>query len=288
MTTVHQLSMVASTSSAHEFRRMLRYLPGRVNIVAEGDSWFDYPRKHLLSGPPANVIDHLQRRTRYKAHLLRLACNGDEAVEILSGDQRFQLCKTLERGIEYENPVHVILFSGGGNDVAGRYRLDRLLEADASAATSAEECFRAQKLRDRITQIRLGYEDLIDACEHYSPETVVVTHTYDRPYPNGRAAEFLKLIRRGPWLKNFLVAAKVPKRLRRPATSYLIDTFADMLADLALAHPGRFVVVDTRGTLRKKKLWKDELHPTSDGFELVAKKIYAAVRELQPALPAWS
>ena len=287
MNDIRSLKLSASTNNPHQFKRMLQFIPDRVNIVAEGDSWFDYPREHLIGGPPANVIDHIQRRTRYKANLLRLASNGDEAVEILSGGQRFELCGILEDAVERENPVHLLLFSGGGNDFVGRYVLDRLLKLDASDATTPEACFRPGALDERFKQIEHGYKDLIHACAKYSPDTVIVTHTYDRPFPDGRPAEFLKAIKRGPWMKPFLVDAKVPHALRRPVVLHMIDRFAELVKGLALEHPERFIVVDTRMTLRRKRLWKDELHPTSEGFEALAKKIYAPLKERHPELSDW-
>lgn len=287
MASVADLKRAASTTSVHQFCRMLRYIPGRPNIVAEGDSWFDYPRRFVLSGKPANVVDWIQRKTRRRANLLRLASNGAEAVEMLAGDQRFELCKILELGVDLGNPVDVVLYSGGGNDVAGRYRLDRILKSDASGAETAADCFLKQKLRDRMKQIELGYLDLIDVCARYSPSTVIVTHTYDYPFPDGREATFLKAIRRGPWLLPFLEDAKVPTRLLRPAVAHLIDTFAEMMHGLAKKHPERLVVTETRNTLRQRALWKDELHSKSEGFEKIAKKVYASLRDLHPSLRAW-
>lgn len=281
-----QLKTIASTHYPRHFTRMLKEIPGRINIVAEGDSWFDYPRKYVLSGAPSNVVDHIQRRTKRRANLLRLECNGDEALEILSGDQKSRLCSVLEGAVELGNPVDLLLFSGGGNDVAGRYRLDLVLKPNASRATTASECFLAGKLRERIKQLELAYKELIHLCARYSPETVIVTHTYDRPFPDGRPAKFLKVIRRGPWLKDLLVAAGVPKRLHRPATSYLIDEFATMVTGLAPKSGGRLVVADTRGTLTKNK-WKDEMHPNSGGFGELAKKVFTEMRKVCPELPDW-
>jgi hypothetical protein len=282
-----QLRNVMSTSSLSEFRTMIQSFRGRVNVIAEGDSWFAYPRSYMsaFGGAPNNIMAHVQRRTRRAANLLRLDVVGDEAVTMLSGAQRVRLGGLLRKYHDEGRPIDLLLFSGGGNDVAGDLTLDRLLKKDAGGATSGEECFAKGKLANRMKQIELAYRDLIDLRDTVSPNTEIVTHSYDYPYPDGRKARFFKLAVAGPWLEPYLAQAGVPVALRRPACNYLIDRF---FATLSKLPTNRFTVVDTRGVLRSKSDWLNELHPTAGGFEKIARRFYTAMRRVRPALPAWS
>ena len=132
-----------------------------------------------------------------------------------------------------------------------------------------------------------AYEDFIALRDELQPGVPILLHEYDRPFPDGRPAEFLKAIKRGPWMKPYLKDARVPPELRRPAMIYLIERFKALVMRLADKHPERFVVVDTNKTLRRKKLWKDELHPTTEGFEAIAKKVYAPLKARYPQFPDW-
>ena len=91
----NRLRQRRSTGSTRDFQYMVRHFRNRVNVVAEGDSWFDYPRKYVIAGKPANIIDHVQRWGFRHINLLRLASNADEATEMLSGGQRHRLTKLL-------------------------------------------------------------------------------------------------------------------------------------------------------------------------------------------------
>ena len=86
----------------------------RIGIVTEGDSWVAYPRKFILAGPNSNIIDHVVSaiKGKDKVNLLRLASNGDEAVQIIAGGQKHELAEILKKNKDY---IKSILFSGGGN-----------------------------------------------------------------------------------------------------------------------------------------------------------------------------
>jgi hypothetical protein len=51
----------------------------------------------------------------------------------------------------------------------------------------------------------------------------------------------------GPWMYPYMRRKQVPKRFDAPIAKHLIDTLAARLLKLAKAHPGRFIVADTRG-----------------------------------------
>ena len=270
------LARIRSTRNSREFRQLLRRYPARTSIIAEGDSWFAYPPKGILFGRPSNVIAHLRRRERF--NLLQLASTGDEAVSMLAGKNKFHLIKLLNRF-----PVDYLLFSGGGNDLVGRYDFDFFLRRRVSSQDWFDYLDH-DRLDRRIEQIENAYADLLDFCASYAanPDIRVVTHTYDYVIPDPQGAEFLgglfKLHAGKSWLHPFLRDARVPRRFDRPIVRHLIDRLADCLLDLADTNSGRLIVADTRGTLSPTRGWLNEIHPTSQGFGKIADVLYDAMQ----------
>jgi len=267
------LSRIRSTRSRSEFAQLIRRFPARTNLVAEGDSWFAYPPKGLLFGRPSNVISHLRRKRRF--NLLQLASSGDEAVEILSGRSKLRLIEAIQRF-----PVHCLLFSGGGNDLVGRYDFDFFLRGGVDS-DDWSDYLHHERLDRRIAQVHAAYADLLDFCTAYSrnPGIRVLTHTYDYAIPDPKGAEFvggLLKIRGGrSWIYPYLRAKNVPRRFDRTLVRYLIDRLAECLLALEASHPERLRVADTRGSLDPAKDWLNEIHPTSKGFDKIANRVFA-------------
>ena len=107
------------TIFSSDFSHMCKKKPHRIGIVAEGDSWFAYPRKWIAFGADINIIHHLEDKVANtnSVNLLRLASNGDEAVDMTSGKQFKKLYKVLKKNREH---IRILLFSGGGNDIVGK------------------------------------------------------------------------------------------------------------------------------------------------------------------------
>ena len=45
-----------------DFSHICRKRPHRIGVVAEGDSWFSYPRKWIVLGADINTIHHLEEK----------------------------------------------------------------------------------------------------------------------------------------------------------------------------------------------------------------------------------
>jgi len=261
----------------------------RIGILTEGDSWFAYPQQHLLSGPNTNIIDHIVSavRGRDKVNILRLESNGEEAVSMLAGRQKARLAGILK---QQAGCIRFLLFSGGGNDVAGKWDMERLLVPWQEGFT-ARDCINHRRLDRKLLRIALAYEELLELRDAYAPEVIVVTHTYDLVRPADRGGSFLwGLIRTRPWIHPYLVAMGIPARLHFEVTSILLTGLRDMLLELA-ARPEygeKFIVVDTQGTLRPGHAgdWENEIHPTPSGFRRIARRIWQRMREIEPGLPA--
>lgn len=276
----------SKTSSKREFAQMRRHFTDRITIVSDGDSWFAYPRKWIILGKPSNLIDHLSSSTRYHANFLNMASNGDEAVDMVSGRQKHQLVDILRWHGKSKNrkPVDLLLFSGGGNDIVGKNDFERFLKPYKNAYITGRQCVNLRRLHRKVKQIGLAYQELLDIRDHYCPETLIVTHTYDYPYPSLTGGVFLGgLIKTKGWMKRFMDAAGIKEELQADVIKVFMDAMAEEILNVESKREG-FIVVDSRGTLAGKKEWLNEIHPTSRGFKKIADLMFMKMKESFPSL----
>jgi hypothetical protein len=79
-------------------------------LVAEGDSWFDYPWTDIL-----RILEDT-----YLYDVESVAHKGDRIEDMAySGGQLEEFTRRLEKLLERNTVPRAILLSGGGNDVAG-------------------------------------------------------------------------------------------------------------------------------------------------------------------------
>ncbi len=205
---------------------------------------------------------------------------------MLSDEQRHKLTKLLHACASTSSlrPVDLLLFSGGGNDIVGAWDLPRFVKL----GTTADDCIQWGRFRRKLKQIELALEELCDICGEYSPTTVIVTHTYDRIFPSDQGAEFFGITWTRSWVKPYLDDKGVDKSLHRAVADHLLLGVRDSLLSLATRPrlKGRLHVVETTGTLTTASQWRNELHPKSDGFSKIARKIYAEMRRIDARLPA--
>ncbi|MGF1632273.1 MAG: SGNH/GDSL hydrolase family protein [Phycisphaerae bacterium] len=268
---------VSFTRVDEVFAKAARARPTALRVLAEGDSWFAYPRGGLLVGAPSNVVQQLQRIDRNPQLLIHdLSSNGDEAVAMVAGASKLELLKRLSSR-EYD----VLLFSGGGNDIVGMYDFDFFLN-DYRQGFSAVDCLRLDRFERRLGQIMAAYQDLIDLTGDYAANKAIkiVSHTYDLAVPDPRGAQFLggllKIDGARSWMYPYLMDHGITDpNLQKQVAAYMLGRFRDMMLALANApeSQGRFVVVDTHGTLKPAD-WLNEIHPTPDGFLKIARRIY--------------
>lgn len=273
-----------NTRNKREFANMRTWFPDRVTIVSEGDSWFAYPPKWIIGKPP-HLVSRISGWSKGKANFFTMASNGDEAVDMVSGKQKHELVDLLRWHEESENrkPIDLLLFSGGGNDIVGSNDFERFIRPYRAGYTP-RECLRIRRLRRKIKQIGLAYEELLDIRDHYSPGTLVMTHSYDYPFASLDGANFLGgLIKTKGWMKRFMDEVSIPDALQTRVIREFMDMMAEESLKIADARPG-FVVVDTRGTLLDRKDWVNEIHPDRDGFKAIADKIYREIETRFPSL----
>lgn len=247
-----------------------------LRILAEGDSWFDFP----FGGKPFRGGDVIERlRDLIPFPIMNLAVRGDEVRSMLGCAQRTRLKQLLE---DTSRDFNVLLFSGGGNDIVGDpFRL-WIRERDACDG----ECARAVNdaaLGCILQIVRTAYEDLLDMRDRIAARTPgrsisVFLHAYDWAIPGGAG-----VCGYGPWLRPSLH----DRGWTNPAEARAIvkDTlvrFANLLADIARQYDD-VTVIGTQGTLGDDE-WNDELHPNRAGFGKVAHRFHAALKQRFPSV----
>lgn len=256
------------TTDSRVYDDMVRQNPDSKKILAEGDSWFAYPRRYFLFGKDANIIDHLGDKDDLVVY--NTSSNGDEAVSMLSGEQKFSLIKRLSH-----NEFDYLLFSGGGNDIVGRFDFDFFIKNNTGGLTW-QECIHKERVKLKISQIKASYEMLCELTKDYSKndQIKIITHTYDDIQPRDEGFELFDLIPLGKaWIYPFLMKKEIENPDdQRNIVNHLLDKFRSAIFDVAQKYE-YFTVVDTQGTVNVDE-WRNEIHPTPSGFRKIAEKIY--------------
>jgi lysophospholipase L1-like esterase len=264
--------------------------PRRGVLIAEGDSWFDYPFCDILA------------RLEAEGYEVESVAHRGDSLEDMAHDpgQVERLARAFEKVKERGLSPRAILLSGGGNDIAGDEFAVLLNHAHSGLpvlnATVADGLIR-ERLQTAMASLVGVVTRLSD--RHFAKRVPVVLHGYDYPVPDGRGWLGGAWILPGPWLEPGFrrkghCAGGPRERLRALEANTrvlrdLIDRYNAMLSalvrDLSSAGYSHVRYVDLRGTLScalpagYKADWGNELHPTKSGFAKVTVRIAAALRD---------
>lgn len=240
-----------------------------LQIVAEGDSWFDYPIPFFGGG----IVPRLEERLGVP--ILNLAEAGDEVRFMLGVEQRARLADQLRSGCPSGGAWDVLLFSGGGNDIVDNPMA--LWVRDWREGSVPGDLIHQPRFDAALALVRAGYEDLIALRDALSPGTRLVFHGYDFAIPDGRGVCHM-----GPWLKPTFDLRGFPDRASAFAVvKLMLSRFAEMLGSLALNPHVTFI--NGQGTLSAQlKSWHNELHPSRDGFDRFAGIFHERLKALFP------
>jgi lysophospholipase L1-like esterase len=253
-------------------------------LLAEGDSWFDFPLNDVLS-------------TLERAHNFRIesiAHKGDNVEGMAYDDaQLISLTRKLDNLQRDGHVPRAILLSGGGNDIAGEEF--RVLLNHANSGLPTVNARIVEGLIDE--RLRVAMLTLISTLSrlsevYFKRAVPIVVHGYGYVVPDGRGFFGGAWILPGPWLEPGFRGkghGSLPKNTR--VMVELIDRYNTMLARLprqaGFAHVH---YLDLRKALSNeligreyRKWWADELHPTKKGFALVASAFAGLVRKLPQA-----
>jgi hypothetical protein len=244
-------------------------------LIAEGDSWFDYPFNDVLSS-----LEDL-----HGFDVESVAHKGDTVEDMAySGGQLDDFSRLVEKVLRSGVKPRAILLSGGGNDITGN-DFAILLNHAASSISGLNESVVAGLIDQRM---REAYATILSAVTTICVEQIgapvpIVVHGYDYAVPDGRGYGGGWGPLPGPWMEpGFRRKGYDVMTRRKQIVAVLIDRVNKMLASLAGKEPFKHVrYLDLRETLPAgatyKDWWANELHPTKKGFEAVTKKFAAVV-----------
>ena len=239
-------------------------------LIAEGDSWFDYPMQDVLR---LLEDDHL-------FDVESLAHKGDCVEDMAHSEGQFEeFARRLEKLLRDGKVPRAVLLSGGGNDIAGDEFVILLNHAASTLPPLNEDIVRGiidVRLKEAYASIISGLTAI--AKSYLGRPIPIVTHGYDYPVPDGRGflGGWWKLP--GPWLKPaFQRKGHDDLATNKLLIVQLIDCFNTMLSDVSAVPEFAHVhYLDLRGTLKHdgtyKQHWANEMHPNATGFDLVTKK----------------
>lgn len=230
-------------------------------IKAEGDSWFAFPR---ILGTGGGIVDHLEDMLGQP--ITNMAHAGDETRAMLSltDDQ----LPRLERELK---DCDVLLFSGGGNDIAGEQLVTVLNDNTDGDVLKA---INWDRLRASLAMTRAMYDDLFELRDSTNPNCIIITHEYDVPVPDGKAITLplvpAFIFKRGPWLKPSLewCGWRLPVNHEK-IIHMILHEFAVMMRTL---NKRNHIHCKTQGVLSRSD-WHDEMHPNRAGFKKLASAI---------------
>lgn len=246
-------------------------------LVAEGDSWFDYP-------PGMDILDYLKHDYNYA--IVKLSAAGDTLENMAFGteinDRDFtragsQIPTLVNNVIRYR--PRAVLLSGGGNDVAGDELLSYLNHADSGLPK-----LRVDFLEDVVNgSLKSAIEAICKNVWTINPNLHVVTHGYCYPIPDGRAVFNFPFGFRylGPWLKPAFTKKDITNfNEARTIIRQIMDAFNTMLQGLQAANPTRFHYIDLRSSFQNASDWVNELHLNNAAYRKVAARFHTTIKGL--------
>ncbi len=239
-------------------------------IVAEGDSWFEYPcSKDLIEWIGDSYA------------VLSLARAGNTWFDIMSQEgQRYNdgTPMGLFETIKNEKP-QIVLLSVGGNEIVGNieqyvYPYDKDRPRD--------KYIDDKSFSDMLDYIQIQYQSVTDqiVMDHGAQ---VILHGYDYPDPRDWYSG-------GQWIGGPLEAYRNigDQSLWRQIVDIMLKRFADRLYKVARKSKGKVHFINQLGTIGNsdynqvpdRRFWNDEMHGTDPGFERLSIKFLAKIQDM--------
>jgi lysophospholipase L1-like esterase len=247
-------------------------------LIAEGDSWFDYPLQDVLQLLEDDYLFDVES----------VAHKGDCVEDMAHSKGQFEeFARRLEKLLGDAKVPRAILLSGGGNDIAGDEFAILINHAASTLPPLNEDIVRGVvdvRLKEAYASILSGLTAI--AKSYIGRPIPIITHGYDYPIPDGRGFLGGWWQLPGPWLKpGFQKKGHGDLAKNTQVIVQLIDRFNTMLAAVsALPEFAHVHYLDLRGTLKHdgtyKQHWANELHPNATGFDLVTKKFANLIDDL--------
>jgi hypothetical protein len=252
-------------------RRFLAKLAGGYDgpvILAEGDSWFEYPISEDLLVPLGE-----------KYAIFSLAKAGDSFTEIEDQDELFPTLDNPPPGREF----HIVMLSLGGNEVMGHIE-DFVHQNDPARP---DEDYILPNFAPMLEGVRDKFDAIARRILGSGPQHVIL-HGYDYPDPRF-PPEPTESPNGSQWIGPPLMHQRRIGQITtyREIANRMADQFNAMLATIAARpqYQGRVHAVRLLGTIGKRNktqaadptLWVDEIHGTDKGFRTLARKFETVI-----------
>jgi len=247
-------------------------------LLAEGDSWFEYP-----------FAKDLIKYAGEKYAVLSLARAGDTWANILDEDRdppkKYSdgtlqgLTHNLDKP-EIRRKFNFVMLSAGGNDLIGQL-INCVYEFDPHR--SEDQYIKHQGPGGFDAVLGLVAQEYRDSVKSVTDRGAnVILHTYDYPNPVS-GGEYIG--RRFEHDLHFPMGAVA---LMRRVVNQMIDLFHKELAAIANASKGRVLLVDLRNTIGTSdylngpdsRWWYDEMHGNRQGFGRLWKRMDAELMKI--------
>lgn len=242
---------------------------GRIRIVSEGDSWFQYPRFRIagvtIVKGVKDVIDHLIDGDEYAVKSL------DAGADLL---RNIYHKREYIKAIRQEDP-RFFLLSAGGNDFFEVF--GNMLKKHTSNTPVGDTLMANFKTEMKV--LETYYLALLGELHTEFPNLDILIHGYDYLIP--------KLD--GKWIGEPMFKKNILKHQDRVTLIQLImDEFNAVISGIA-ANPtfdNKVHYVQVKGTVPQGETWwHDEIHPNKGGFSLVAGKFKDVMQDILANTP---
>ncbi|WP_219096695.1 SGNH/GDSL hydrolase family protein [Pseudomonas sp. UMAB-40] len=236
-----------------------------VNVVAQGDSWFDYL-------PGVDIIKWLKLTSGYK--IKSFATGGDTLENMVYGTE-FKEGAWTRKTPEFAEVLAEIkntkpaffLFSAGGNDIAGDEFAAFLNHADSNPP----DLMRTGYVDYVINTVFKGaYENMIKRVKAAHPKVKIIFHGYGRAIPTGKGVvNFGNYRFIGPWIRPSMTKKNIlDPVVQRKIVADFINKLNEMLKSVASNNTDVYYL-DLRDHIKDDD-WINELHLNNPAYRRVA------------------
>lgn len=293
-----------------KIRNNFRANPENIVILAEGDSWFEFPKFRFVwntikTDVVKDIIDHIIQDDQFAVY--SIAAGGDWLSNMLKTGEYIQELPRISPDI--------LLVSGGGNDMVGDRRLATMIRNPRMEGRRQLGAFEEQLIQMRKTipsfdearfrnglgfiadeffnflnvamvQYFLLFKKLIQLEEY--KDMCIITQGYDFVIPTAerRGGPFQRFVNKkmdtGRWLFDALAGKGIVDPQDQKDVMYvLIYEFNEMLIQLVQFTEFKNVFhIDCRG-VAKEEDWYDELHLNSKKYKEVAETFKLCMRDFR-------
>ncbi len=250
---------VAKRVRNRQYEQSLIRYPDRMRIVAEGDSWFQYP--FMLR----DILDYLGG----VYNVYSVAAAGATLEDYLKNSEFLE-------SIAQVKPAYFLL-SGGGNDLLGE-AFAGLISTTPDITQTGPSRYFTEAFAATLTAVCERYRRILRLVNMGHPNVKIIVHGYDYVIPKG---DDKSLSGSSSWMGDVLNDRGIRVEADRESIAhFIIDSFNDALKKVA-AEYANVTYLDLRGTVQRTSrladYWYDEIHPNDKGFLSLSTKFIEVI-----------